>query len=160
MYCRGSVETSIRNYYRYVEEAGYAPDTVEEMLEELDFDAITKALDGRSWNIAAYEVWENGADSPEYSGHSLFGQNAASIYRDNVLCTGSSVDVVGLIVSKAREVWLLENGNIYSVNCISVYSLEDDFSTDYREIIGDPYHHGADLNLRLMTDELKEMCGG
>ena len=26
MYCRGSVETSIRNYYRYVEEAGYAPE--------------------------------------------------------------------------------------------------------------------------------------
>ena len=160
MYCRGSVEASIRNYYRNADEAGYAPDDVEEMLEGLDFDAITEALDWRSKNVLAYEVLENGTASPDYSGHSLFHQNAARIYRNNVLCTGNPVDVVGLMISRSREVWLLEDGNVYSVKCVSVYSLEGDFTTNYREITGRPYHHCEELNLRLMTDELKKMCGG
>ena len=161
MYCRGSVETSITNYYRNaLQENGYTPDDVEEMLEELDFDAVTKALDGRSKSVPAYEVREYGEASPDFLGKSLFSKNAAMIYWNNALSVGNPVEIEGLVVSKSREVWLLEDGNIYSVWCVSTYFLEGDFTTYYREIIGDPYHHGADLNLRLMTDELKEMCGG
>ena len=161
MYCRGSVETSIRNYYRNaLRESGYTPDDVEEMLEELDFDAITKALDGRSKIVPAYEVREYGDVARDYVGKSLFYNTAARIYWDNTLTVGNPVEIEGLVVSKSREVWLLEDGNIYSVCCISTYFLDGDFETYYREIIGDPFHHGEDLNLRLMTDELKEICGG
>lgn len=159
MYSKGSVEASIRHYYRgAIHECGYAPDVVEELLNELDFDAITKALDDRFWNIAAYEVLENGTASPDYSGHSLFRQNAARIYRDNALCTGNPVEIEGLMVSRAREVWLQEDGNVFSVDCTTVYFLEGEFQTNYREIVGVPFRHGEDLNLRLMTDELKKMC--
>ena len=161
MYCRGSVETSIRNYYRNaLQESGYTPDDVEEMLEELDFDAITKALDGRSKSVPAYEVREYGEASQDFLGKNLFSGNAALIYWDNTLTVGNPVEIEGLVVSKSREVWLLEDGNVYSVCCISTYFLDGDFETYYREIIGNPFHHGEDLNLRLMTDELKEMCGG
>lgn len=161
MYSKGSVEASIRHYYRgAVHESGYALDVVEDLLGELDFDAIARAVDLRSRNVLSYELMENGTLSSDYSGQSLFGQNAARIYRDTALCTGNPVEIEGLMVSRAREVWIQEDGNVFSVSCISTYFLDGDFTTFYREITGRPFHHGEELNLRLMTDELKELCGG
>ena len=161
MYCKGSVETSIRNYYRTaIQESGYTPDQVEGYLNELDFDAITEAVSRSSRNVPAYEVRENGTASADYLGKNLFYTNAARIYRDNTLSVGNPVEIEGLVVSKSREIWLQEDGNIFSVCCIATYFMDGDFITYYREISGEPFYHGADLNLRLMTDELKEMCGG
>ena len=155
MYSVRTVKNSLRYLYRgAIHENGYPRDTVDELLRELDFKALSAVFRRNARRVYAYDTRENHAVPLEYRGKDLFGKQAVLVYEDTLSC------VMGTVLSShAYEVWLKEDGNFVTVSRVSVNYERGNYETEFREIRGYPWGCGLDLNLERLTAELRELCG-
>ena len=154
MYSANSVKSSIEHLYNgAIHELGYKRSAVETLLEQIDFKVLAQAVAHNAKRVYGYVVKGNVPLPLEYRGRDLLEQRAVMLYED---VDRFSIGIVVLFHS--LELWLKEDGTLVTVSCVTVSYLGGVLRTEYREIRGYPWGCGLDLNLEVLTEELRGMC--
>ncbi len=158
MYSLDSFESAIREMYMQgVESDGYAVDSVEDMLDSIDFHALLQAVRHNAQTVYAYTTHSKAPKSFNYRSRELFGQRATRLYEDVDMTNQSGA----IVADRTYELWLLEDMSLVAVACVSVASEREMYITQYREISGergDPWDSGLCLNLEDLTENLLDLC--
>ena len=158
MYTIDSLENAIRNlYYSGTTSADYESDSVEAMLDSIDFYALLQAVRNDTETVHAYTTQGVAPKSFNYRSGELFHQRATRLYEDfdQANQTGE------VMVDRCYELWLLEDMSLVAVACVSVTVDEGTYITEYREISGergDPWDSGLCLDLEDLTENLLDLC--
>ena len=155
MYDTRTVRNSIRYLYRgAVHEHGYAPETVNALLREVDCKALSAVFRKTARSVYAFETRGRQPLPLLYRGRDLFGQRAALLDADSpdgLWCNGLS----------CHELWMQERGTLVTTRCVAVRTRLDCGAvmlSDYRSIGKYPWQSELCLNLELLTARLRAMC--
>ena len=151
MFSEHTLTHSLRYLYRgAVHEYGCDKKDADALLKQLDFRKLATAFRQRARRVYAFETLKDGVSPPEFRGRDLFGQWAVCVYDD---VTPLKKDALPTL-SRAWEVWMLEDGNLRTVSCIIN---QDSVETRFREVCGYPF--GCELNLKLdeVNGQLRKM---
>ena len=144
MFSEHTLTHSLRYLYRgAVHEYGCDKKDADALLKQLDFRKLATAFRQRARRVYAFETLKDGVSPPEFRGRDLFGQWAVCVYDD---VTPLKKDAFPTL-SRAWEVWMLEDGNLRTVSCILNKDSVEPLETRFREVCGYPF--GCELNLKL-----------
>ena len=155
MYSVDSLERTICDLFRTgIVEADYIEEAVEAMLEHLDFDDLLQAVRHHAVNVHAYETHSIEKGAFTYRGADLFQQRATLLLQDH---TGA-FQVGSTMVTRTYELWLLEDMTVTATVCLAQEFMGGVYSSEYREIKGDPWDCGMYMDLEALTLRLKDLC--
>ena len=154
MYSEKLVKNSLRYLYQgAIHEAGYAGETVELLLGQLDYAALADAFQQRAERVYAYQIRDGESPQLNFLGRDLLEQRAVRLYENaSVPASKTSGEIE---TDGSFEIWMKEDGNLVTVYCVSVRFEKSGYKTEYREIRGYPFVRGLTLNLERFTEELQ-----
>lgn len=131
----------------------YDQEQVDELLEEIDFDALAQVLRDKLHTVYSYTTQGAQAKSFNYRSSKLFDQQAVMLYDDFDRASAESV-----LAERHYELWLLEDMSIVAVSRVGVDFADGEYVTVYRELVGDPWESAIDIDLTEMTGDFMDMC--
>ena len=157
MFSAGSVADSLCGlYHDGIHEADYAPESVEAMLNMIDFRTLAQALRHNAAPVHAFFSRGSSPGLPNYRGRDIFGQPGALLYAEE------DEDEPGVGCAwHGRELWMLGSGQLVTTSCLSLTFLfgpETAYGYTYREQKGYPWGSGLRLDLEDLTEELRKLC--
>lgn len=153
MFQKTELEALIREMFNDADERGYTEEKAEELLDEVDFNALTQAICHDAEIVYAFRADTKCEIGRDYRGQALFDQRATLLYEDvhEVL-----YDVA--IIGRSTEMWLLENMTVAVVSCVTVMVGNEDVIAQYRAFKSWDWEDCGIEDLEDFAEDLKAMC--
>lgn len=127
----------------------------EEVMAEVDMEALTQALCHAARTVYAYELDSTCPLGMKYRGEELFGQRAALLCRENEEC-GSDI----ITTSRNLELWVLEDNSLVLCSVVELDIGIDDYAyrSAYRVVKGNPLYCDVGIDPDEIIIALDELC--
>lgn len=139
-------------YFDAIDEADYAPESVEELFGQIDISALLQAVRHNAQTVYAYTTQGKQSKSFNYRSCELFDQRATLLYDE---FDSNTAEVA--VTDRSYELWLLEDMSLVVTARVTVDFNCGEYVTVYREIIGEPYDGTMSMELEELTMRLQQL---
>lgn len=153
MFQKTELEAMIREMFSDAYERGYTEEETEELLDGVDFSALTQAIRHDAEIVYAFRTDTKCEIGGDYRGQALFEQRATLLYEDvhEVLYDAA-------IIGRSAEMWLLENMTVAVVSCVTIMVGNEDVIAQYRVFKSWDWEDCGIEDLEDFAEDLKAMC--